>query len=190
MRKYALCAAAAATLFFQAPLASAALLNWSYTGPGINNGSGTMDATFNVLLDRYDINSISGTANGQTIFGLSDYQGASIFGNYVFPPSPPNRGVDTNGFSFRVGPTGATSYNLYQDDGIFTPGEDYSCGAVYCLIGPGTGPALNPNDTVLPLDSFTVTVAAVPEPSTWAMMILGFAGVGFMAYRRRRGALA
>lgn len=27
-------------------------------------------------------------------------------------------------------------------------------------------------------------VAAVPEPSTWAMMILGFAGLGFMAYRR------
>jgi hypothetical protein len=29
---------------------------------------------------------------------------------------------------------------------------------------------------------------AVPEPSTWAMMILGFAGVGYMAYRRRRTA--
>ncbi|MBN8987265.1 MAG: PEP-CTERM sorting domain-containing protein [Rhizobiales bacterium] len=28
-------------------------------------------------------------------------------------------------------------------------------------------------------------VGGVPEPSTWAMMILGFAGVGFMAYRRR-----
>jgi hypothetical protein len=26
----------------------------------------------------------------------------------------------------------------------------------------------------------------VPEPSTWAMMILGFCGVGFMAYRRKR----
>jgi PEP-CTERM motif len=26
---------------------------------------------------------------------------------------------------------------------------------------------------------------AVPEPATWAMMILGFMGVGFMAYRRR-----
>ena len=25
-------------------------------------------------------------------------------------------------------------------------------------------------------------IAAVPEPSTWAMMVLGFAGVGFMAY--------
>jgi hypothetical protein len=33
------------------------------------------------------------------------------------------------------------------------------------------------------------TVADVPEPSTWAMMILGFAGVGFMAYRKRRAAL-
>jgi len=28
-------------------------------------------------------------------------------------------------------------------------------------------------------------VAAVPEPSTWAMMILGFFGVAFMAYRRK-----
>jgi hypothetical protein len=32
-------------------------------------------------------------------------------------------------------------------------------------------------------------VSAVPEPSTWAMMILGFAGIGFMAYRRKTGAL-
>jgi hypothetical protein len=28
---------------------------------------------------------------------------------------------------------------------------------------------------------------SVPEPSTWAMMLLGFAGVSFMAYRRRKG---
>lgn len=28
-------------------------------------------------------------------------------------------------------------------------------------------------------------VTPVPEPSTWAMMLLGFAGVGFLAYRRR-----
>jgi hypothetical protein len=33
---------------------------------------------------------------------------------------------------------------------------------------------------------FGVAVAAVPEPSTWAMMLLGFAGVGMLAYRRRR----
>jgi hypothetical protein len=42
----------------------------------------------------------------------------------------------------------------------------------------------------LAIDNFEVatglTVAgAVPEPSTWAMMILGFAGLGLMAYRRK-----
>jgi hypothetical protein len=33
---------------------------------------------------------------------------------------------------------------------------------------------------------------AAPEPSTWAMMLLGFAGLGYAAIRRRnaRGALA
>ena len=30
-----------------------------------------------------------------------------------------------------------------------------------------------------------VAVTAVPEPSTWAMMILGFLGVGLAAYRRK-----
>jgi hypothetical protein len=30
-----------------------------------------------------------------------------------------------------------------------------------------------------------VVLTAVPEASTWAMMILGFFGVGFMAYRRK-----
>jgi PEP-CTERM motif len=31
----------------------------------------------------------------------------------------------------------------------------------------------------------TTVAPAVPEPSTWAMMLLGFVGVGFMAYRRK-----
>ena len=34
---------------------------------------------------------------------------------------------------------------------------------------------------------FTVN-SGVPEPSTWAMVLLGFTGVGFMAYRRRKSA--
>ena len=38
-------------------------------------------------------------------------------------------------------------------------------------------------------NSFEITnVSAVPEASTWAMMILGFLGVGFLAYRRRPSA--
>ena len=33
--------------------------------------------------------------------------------------------------------------------------------------------------------TLSTSVSAVPEPATWAMMLLGFASVGFMAYRRR-----
>jgi hypothetical protein len=32
----------------------------------------------------------------------------------------------------------------------------------------------------------TLTVSVVPEPPTWAVMLLGLAGVGFAAYRHRR----
>ena len=39
------------------------------------------------------------------------------------------------------------------------------------------------------LDAVSLTTAslaaAIPEPSTWAMMILGFCGLGFVAYRRQ-----
>jgi len=48
---------------------------------------------------------------------------------------------------------------------------------------------LNPFSTVTFRDdaanAFEFSVAAVPEPATWAMLLMGFAGVGFMAYRRR-----
>jgi hypothetical protein len=33
--------------------------------------------------------------------------------------------------------------------------------------------------------ALTVNVSSVPEPSTWAMMALGFAGIGLLAYRKR-----
>jgi hypothetical protein len=35
------------------------------------------------------------------------------------------------------------------------------------------------------VETIAPSISAVPEPSTWAMMMLGFTGVGFMAYRRR-----
>jgi hypothetical protein len=35
-----------------------------------------------------------------------------------------------------------------------------------------------------------ISVSAVPEPSTWAMMILGFVGLGFMAYRWKQNGAA
>jgi hypothetical protein len=38
--------------------------------------------------------------------------------------------------------------------------------------------------------SFSLSGSPVPEPSTWAMMLLGFAGLGFAAYRKSRSAIS
>jgi uncharacterized protein (TIGR03118 family) len=38
-------------------------------------------------------------------------------------------------------------------------------------------------------DGLFGSISTVPEPSTWAMMILGFAGIGAMTYRRRKSAM-
>jgi NAD/NADP transhydrogenase alpha subunit len=36
----------------------------------------------------------------------------------------------------------------------------------------------------------TLTVAGVPEPSTWALMLAGFAAIGFVASRRNKTFIA
>jgi hypothetical protein len=54
-------------------------------------------------------------------------------------------------------------------------------------VSPGGSPAEELYSSVHQsfVDGNPSLTAPVPEPSTWAMMILGFAGVGFVAYRRK-----
>ena len=103
------------------------------------------------------------------------------------------------------------SGSLYQQVGAVGGGDDIllfgptiavpnSCG-LFCQTFGGSG-FLSPGNYYLQIAGIglgtsgyggnlsVAAVAAVPEPSTWAMMILGFAGVGFMAYRRRSGSTA
>jgi hypothetical protein len=43
-------------------------------------------------------------------------------------------------------------------------------------------------DIIVILPAGFTIAAPVPEPSTWAMLLIGFAGVGFVTYRGRRSA--
>jgi hypothetical protein len=76
----------------------------------------------------------------------------------------------------------AVAESFFRDDVIdlgssLGPNVDLTFG--YNLVAEGTGGF-----------GFDLGVGgAVPEPSTWAMMLAGFAGLGFAGYRRR-GALA
>lgn len=179
MRKWAVLAVSAAVLFFQATVARADIFNWSLSGPLIS-GSGTFTGSF-VSPGVFSLTDASGSlSNGDTVVGASVFDG--VF-NLFYPGAP--FPVDTVGISFSVN-DGSQAYNIYQDAGSYTPGGDFSCEANFCLLGPGPSgdPSLHPELPILKVDSFTIT-AAVPEPSTWAMMLLGFIGLGFMAYRRK-----
>jgi hypothetical protein len=72
-------------------------------------------------------------------------------------------------------------FNLVLDDpaNLFSGKTTTIDGGSSFLAVGTTGPDLGQ-----PI-SGTLTISAVPEPSTWARMILGFFGVGFMAYRKK-----
>lgn len=55
----------------------------------------------------------------------------------------------------------------------------------------GTTPYHNSETVGFVLNSTSIpSVSAVPEPSTWAMMLFGFAGLGFVGYRRTKKSVA
>jgi PEP-CTERM motif len=107
--------------------------------------------------------------------------GPTSFGNGTLPIEPTSGSGDLFGIlGFRselIVPTGYVSGESLSATDTFANQTLSSLG-----LTPGT--YVYTYDTGLAADSLTVQIGAVPEPSTWAMMILGFAGVGFMAYRR------
>jgi hypothetical protein len=100
-----------------------------------------------------------------------------------------------NSLSFFVGSLDAVNSIEFNGDpnNVFTGAQllglsdtgcqdDPSCNRFITFSGPITSFTLTSGANSLEVDSFTT---AVPEPSTWAMMILGFVGLGFMAYRKK-----
>lgn len=54
-------------------------------------------------------------------------------------------------------------------------------------LQPNFGTYILGNPLTVTFTDLGDVASAVPEPSSWAMMILGFAGIGFLVYRRRNG---
>jgi len=74
------------------------------------------------------------------------------------------------------------------------PGEfDYIYNTLNQPVGTfalGTTESLGERIALFPTNTVSVNFSAfvVPEPSTWAMLLMGFAGLGFVGYRRTRRA--
>jgi hypothetical protein len=67
--------------------------------------------------------------------------------------------------------------------GSFTPLGDFEEAGSYFVEVAGTSGL---GSLKLAIDGNVTTLGAVPEPSTWAMMLVGFAGLGYAGYRRAR----
>lgn len=114
------------------------------------------------------------TAIGQTYnlsFEYANNPGASSAAALVAVLGAP--GISSV-FSHSISTTNDLGWTTFT--GSFVANSTTSLLAFTNTVGGGNAGVL--------LDAVNVT-AAVPEPATWAMMILGFVGVGFVAYRRR-----
>jgi hypothetical protein len=95
---------------------------------------------------------------------------------------------DTKSFTIST-LTGSDSFTFdYSVPGIYTP--SYSFVGTYNEVA-NTGYTVPSPESLSNQANFAeFSIASpVPEPSTWAMMILGFVGIGAMTYRRRKSAL-
>jgi hypothetical protein len=82
---------------------------------------------------------------------------------------PTNSGAEALLLGTTTSGGGPTTYTPFATTGSFSITE------LVDVVATGGGAKLSSDDSV----------AAVPEASTWAMMILGFMGIGFVAYRRK-----
>lgn len=155
--------------------ASAAIYNFSFTpsqqliGAPVS-GSGTFTTSDTSLQvggqTAFQILSITGTVNGFQILAPTNSSG---YGNYF-----------TTGPSFLDG-TGVTFFTQGSNSQNRVTFFNQSSNGLYRVntFSPGASEYVNASSAL---------VAGVPEPSTWAMMILGFLGLGFLAYRRKHHA--
>lgn len=84
--------------------------------------------------------------------------------------------------------TGTYTYDGSNAIGLATGGDNADTTLVEFIAPTGYIENVTFSSNTNAFEAADFAVSGVPEPSTWAMMILGFLGVGFMAYRRKETA--
>jgi hypothetical protein len=126
------------------------------------------NAAFAATITNFSFDMLNYTSGLDQLLEVFDKDGNKLFGTVlpVVPQDPSADNGSNNGFDFAD--SKYTRYSVDSTNGI---------GGFRILPFGSEGN--------VSIDDLSATIAAVPEPSTWAMMILGFAGVGYVAYRRR-----
>jgi len=118
-----------------------------------------------------------------TYIGVINNSSTALFNLHL--GSPGAYGFDGDGACATIGCSGGDPSGYGGPGVTFTPfnNDDGNVNFAGGIPGGG-GTAWFSLEEAVSLNTIVVT-PGVPEPSTWAMMILGFFGLGYMAYRRK-----
>ena len=155
---------------------------------------------FNIPVGEFGVTTIYAIAN--SAFGTAGFTAGQLVFNgslgdtftYIFTEGDNIRDHATTGFNI-LAPNVFATMDFGQGDRldvqkIVLPSvfaTETLTGVAFSYVGdtvPGNGEAF------LAALTTTTAAAAVPEPSTWATMLLGFAGMGFIRNRRSRKNIA
>ena len=145
-----------------------------------------------VLPNKADVaRLIGGASNVASAFlGPRDMVfGTAILGNNDFPDGPVDSFTFSESSSFDFAYRGDLLLGLIEGDfsviinGVQVLAEEFVDDGVINL-GSSFGP--NIDLTIVSYGGDFAIGGAVPEPSTWAMMLVGFAGLGFAGHRSAR----
>ncbi len=183
-----------------APTSTNSPSSWNYTqGTDTITLSGWTDNSFTTGQGLFTKNG-GGDENGVGLVGTSDNE---IIGSKIIEINfSAEKAAGYNSFSFEMGSTtNGEKWVLFGSDtgaaGSFSKLLEGAGDMVdntgitvynYYYVGVASDTANSSIDNVLlmSVDGTIVSrVGGVPEPSTWAMMLLGFFGVGFIAYRQK-----
>jgi hypothetical protein len=164
---------------------------WDKANGGASNWNGLAAGSGNFLALDGDFNTAAVT---QTINGLTAGQKYDLTFDYAFAQqytySSPTQQNLTVSFGNQSVTLPATDYNLPNHGfsgwkpalEVFTA---TSSSEVLSFLAYGNLPV-----PPFALVSNVSLPASAPEPSTWAMMLVGFGGLGFLGYRRARKGVA
>jgi hypothetical protein len=172
-----------------------------------SNSVTSASATATLTYDGTDYYPDAPTYTAATFNGLAGLNPASGY-TFAFAPFVPKI-TDATGIFLTITDTttGTVAYSMEEADtatefdvggGTFKSGDSYIADLDFTnrdeITTPpcvGSDPSQCPSLGEIGWDSrtdvsFTVGAGAVPEPSEWVMLMLGFGGLGFMGYRARQ----
>jgi hypothetical protein len=211
----AMSAAATLLAIAISPASADVVDNASLVAPGVYYGSGNANGNFVVDTEGgveialrailYTVGNITPTGN-LYLAPTGLFSASHALWNFDYSVNPGTQSLAGttalitikdigNGTTTSFDPS-AIGDNAHNSDSV--NGYQNSENAIFGFLGPLYSPSANDLfqfdftlaggslQAPLAVEAFVQVGSGVPEPSTWAMLILGFASVGFASYRRSR----